>query len=312
MSSSEVNPEAPATTTGMPVGRATNVPGDVSVAEASPVALLRADVTGRVDFANAAWRDLWAVDPADLQGHGWLALLTPEGGAKLLTLLERAAPDGEVRSSDQRLRSEHAWRWTRWSIKRAGDGDCVVLAVTDVHEDLAEREALRFRALHDPLTGLVNRAQLIDLTGHALRGHVRHPALLAMLFVDLDGFKAVNDAHGHALGDRVLVEVSTVMRAAVRPEDVLSRIGGDEFAVLCDGLERPADVIAIAERVRGALEGLTTVDGVALSLSASLGVAYADGAHEAPEAILDRADQAMYREKRRRVCDVHDWSPSST
>jgi diguanylate cyclase (GGDEF)-like protein len=285
----------------------------LSLADAAPVALLRADPDGHVDFVNAAWRELSGLGPGASAGHGWLEGLSPEGGAMVLALAGQVASKAEVRTSDHQLLVAGDWRWTRWLIKGiVGAGGVVVMAVTDVDRDHAEREALRFRALHDPLTGLVNRSQFVELTEHALRGHRRHPGLLAVLFVDLDHFKEINDTYGHAWGDQVLIAVSAALRGAVRPEDVLARIGGDEFAVMCDRLDEHADAVAIADRVRGALRDPVIVDDVALDLSVSVGVAYANGAREVPEMILDRADQAMYEEKRRCAADVAAASRSST
>ncbi|MDE0802691.1 MAG: diguanylate cyclase [Acidimicrobiales bacterium] len=284
----------------------------VSLADVAPVGLLRADRDGRVDFDNAAWRDLCGLDRGESAGHGWLERLRPESGAMLLALVAEVASDGEVRTSDHQVLVAGDWRWTRWLINGiAGGAGAVVMAVTDVDQDHVEREALAFQALHDPLTGLVNRPQFFELIEHALRGHRRHPGLLAVLFLDIDDFKAVNDTHGHAWGDRVLVAISSALQAAVRPEDVLARIGGDEFAVMCDRLDDQTDAATIADRVRGALRDPMVIDGVVVDLGVSVGVAYANGAREAPEAILDRADRAMYQEKRRDASDADALSHSS-
>jgi diguanylate cyclase (GGDEF)-like protein len=160
-----------------------------------------------------------------------------------------------------------------------------------------EREKLAHQALHDPLTGLPNRTLLYDRTALALRSTGRYGGSIALLFVDLDNFKMINDAFGHEAGDALLLDVARRLQAEIRPSDTAARLGGDEFIVLCERLEDPEqDAVAVAKRLLAALRRPFELHGKAVSISASIGIAVATGG-EAPDTLVSRADGAMYRAK---------------
>lgn len=163
---------------------------------------------------------------------------------------------------------------------------------------LAEKQArLEHQALHDPLTGLANRVLLLDRLDHALGAMDRHTTRPAVLFLDLDHFKSVNDARGHTVGDQLLVEVAARLHNVTRPSDTMARLGGDEFVVLCEELHDPiAEGTAVAERVIESLQQPFAIGRRETYVSASIGVAAA-GPGDNAEMILARADQAMYRAK---------------
>jgi diguanylate cyclase (GGDEF)-like protein len=169
--------------------------------------------------------------------------------------------------------------------------------------DLDEANAQLARlALHDPLTGLANRALLLQHLEHALAVQSRRGGSVAVLFADLDRFKVVNDSLGHLAGDAVLQVVAARLTAAVRPSDVVARLGGDEFAVVIDTVSDADEVAAIAERVRRACSEPLSVQGREVFATASVGVAFAtDGAARAPREraveLLQHADVAMYEAK---------------
>jgi diguanylate cyclase (GGDEF)-like protein len=157
-------------------------------------------------------------------------------------------------------------------------------------------EQLQARVLTDPLTGLPNRAQFLEAVGRACR-RADAPARVAVLYVDLDDFKVVNDALGHAAGDALLAEVADRLRRATRGVDVVTRLGGDEFAVLVDALAAPEDVARVVARVAAALGAPVEVHGRPVRPAASVGVAHWDGA-ATPAELVRNADLAMYRAKR--------------
>ena len=159
-------------------------------------------------------------------------------------------------------------------------------------------ERLKRRALHDPLTGLPNRTLFVDRLGHALeRTRRRRGRKVAVLFMDLDGFKVVNDSLGHEVGDLLLTVVAQRLRRCLRPEDTLARFGGDEFVVLLEEVERPQGSILVAERIAEELRRPFAVEGRELFASASIGIAVGDVRTKTSEDLLRDADTAMYRAK---------------
>ncbi|HEY5155548.1 MAG TPA: GGDEF domain-containing protein [Acidimicrobiales bacterium] len=159
-------------------------------------------------------------------------------------------------------------------------------------------ELLLYAARHDTLTGIPNRSHFYDEL-EALRGSPASGATLgpAVLFADLDGFKAVNDTRGHGVGDAVLVVVARRLQSAIRPGDVLARVGGDEFAVLCVDLSDRADALAVADRLIEAVRRPIQVDGVSVVVGLSIGVAFRAPGAAAGQGLVDEADRALYRAK---------------
>ena len=153
------------------------------------------------------------------------------------------------------------------------------------------RRALEWAATHDVMTGLPNRSSFVS----AIDAQPADGAT-AVLYLDLDDFKPVNDLHGHALGDRVLAEVATRLRHGVRPTDLVARLGGDEFAVLCPSIGAMEQAGALADRLVGAVSEPLHIDGVDVRVGLSIGIAVlADG--DGPDEVLDRADDALRRAK---------------
>jgi diguanylate cyclase (GGDEF)-like protein len=175
-----------------------------------------------------------------------------------------------------------------------GHNAYVVVAV-DMTERIALEEELRHQAFHDALTGLGNRALFGDRLEHALARQQRSRMSLAVLSVDLDDFKVVNDAHGHLVGDRLLVETGARMRSLIRPDDTAARMGGDEFAVLLEGVDVD-EAQAVAQRMLTALRLPLLVDDTGIAVTASIGIAVAHGNLSAT-ALLHCADVAMYEAK---------------
>lgn len=173
----------------------------------------------------------------------------------------------------------------------------------DLKQALEERqvlqEALLHQAFYDKLTGLPNRALLFDRLQHAFLEAVRHQQSLALLFVDLDSFKSVNDRFGHAVGDQLLVEAAKRMLSVARQEDTVARLGGDEFTVVLKDPDSLDSAMAAANRILEKISEPYHIQDVELSVSASIGVSMSYPKGDKPEDLLREADDAMYQAKAR-------------
>ena len=174
-------------------------------------------------------------------------------------------------------------------------------------------EQFHSSALHDALTGLPNRLLLLERLEHALlrSGRLGHP--VAILFIDLDHFKSVNDNHGHLVGDELLVAVAKRMARLIRPGDTLARLSGDEFVIVCEAISEKLQIHLVATRIVEALAAPFKLDQILVELSASVGIAFSAEDEDDPEQVLREADIAMYQAKRRgggthQVIDVREQS----
>jgi diguanylate cyclase (GGDEF)-like protein len=161
------------------------------------------------------------------------------------------------------------------------------------------QDGLAHRVLHDPLTDLPNRTLFLDRLALALARLHRARTNIAVLFIDLDHFKIVNDSLGHGAGDQLLVEIGERLREAIRPSDTIARFGGDEFVVLCEGITDARDAVAVGQRIVAAASYPFLLEGREMFVSASVGVALALDGAATPETLLRDADVAMYRAKER-------------
>jgi diguanylate cyclase (GGDEF)-like protein/PAS domain S-box-containing protein len=174
----------------------------------------------------------------------------------------------------------------------------IVLTIRDVTERVTLEEHLRHQALHDPLTGLGNRVLFQDRVAHGLTRAERTKDEVAVLFLDLDNFKEINDSLGHAAGDAVLVQTANRLRTCLRDSDTAARFGGDEFAVLLERARGEGEVMDVANRISAALSRPLQVEGKDVDIAASIGIARAAPQQNADE-VLRNADVAMYHAKAR-------------
>jgi diguanylate cyclase (GGDEF)-like protein len=185
------------------------------------------------------------------------------------------------------------------------------LVNAQVRADLLDSSArAKDVALHDALTGLPNRPLLLERIEHALRNSLRSKRVVAVLFIDLDRFKRVNDTYGHQVGDELLVAVAARLTSTLRPGDTLARLSGDEFIIVCEGLDEEDQVDGIARRLAEAISIPFELGRVAVNLTASIGIAFAAPGSD-PEQLLHKSDIAMYQVKRKggaqhHVIDVHE------
>lgn len=172
-----------------------------------------------------------------------------------------------------------------------------VVSVVDITARKLLEDRLRHEALHDPLTGLANRVLFLEQLERAMAQADRQGTSVATMFIDLDGFKEINDRLGHEAGDRALIEVATRLRQSVRTGDTIARFGGDEFALLFEGVGIPDEVVSAAERILASLMTPYIVDGEEVRLNASVGIAVAGDSGTGPTRLLRNADVALYRAK---------------
>jgi len=271
------------------------------------------DASGEIFLTNEAWRRFARANgtpPREVsEGANYLDVCDSAGSAGSEDAAAfadglRSVLDGRIEEFAMEYPC-HSPTEKRWFVARATRflaGDVAEGAVV-AHEDITERklaeEATAHLALHDPLTDLPNRRLLRDRLEHALSRAAREGTAVAVLYLDLGGFKSVNDELGHEAGDRLLVAVAGRLRGCLRGADTASRLGGDEFVVVLEGVGDGGEALALAERIALALEEPYSVGGAERTLTASMGVALSAHSHrEDPEELLRSADLAMYRSKR--------------
>jgi len=255
--------------------------------------VLVTDRTGRASFLSRSAERLLApdADPIDL-----IAAIDPRDRRQLSTALESAVP-GRSSTNEVRIPGRHGLRTFEMSVQDLTADPAVgglVLTGHDVTEHLALQIEMEHRALHDPLTGLPNRALLNDRCGQALRADAREGTTTGVLLFGLDRFKEINDTFGHHYGDEVLAQVGSRLTGVVRKVDTVARLGGDEFAVVLPAVGSVAGARAIATKLRAALEAPFQVDGVDLDVEASVGVVLSGEHGQDAITLLRHADIAMY------------------
>jgi diguanylate cyclase (GGDEF)-like protein/PAS domain S-box-containing protein len=258
------------------------------------------DADAVVRYQTPSGRRVLGHDPALLVGQRLTGLLRPDDGRRLLEVLREAAATPETSVTLELPVWHREGRWcdtetTVTSLLHDPRIHGIVLNTRDVSERRRLEEALTRQAFSDALTGLANRALFRDSVEDALTN--AQAGSVAVVFMDLNGFKAVNDSQGHAVGDKLLALVGHRLRNCVRPGDVVARLGGDEFAVLVVGDKAEAGAVWVADRIRRVLAGDFVLDTRSVSLGAAIGIAVNDEGAETADQILRNADLAMYRAK---------------
>jgi diguanylate cyclase (GGDEF)-like protein len=292
-----------------------------AVLESLPTATVLVGRDGRIESANAAWRahdDLLRHEGlhAGAVGDDYLASmaprLTPADHATLVDGLRRLAGGsvGEPTTFDHDYACRVASQtlWLRVQASRVEPSGRLVVSHTDITERVRGEQVLHWQADHDQLTGLPNRARMLGLIAEALDPEVDRPIGTALLFLDLDAFKTVNESLGHRLGDALLAQAAGRLLEQVRPGDAVSRLGGDQFLVLAQDCDS-AEAAALAFRLQSSFALPFTAGGMSIPLSVSIGVAVAHtGSHDA-HGLLSDADAAMHAAKGLGRDRVHLFSP---
>jgi diguanylate cyclase (GGDEF)-like protein len=277
-----------------------------TVIEQSPLGTLIFRPDGSTLLSNTAWKQLWSFgeegDPEDMNVFEDKQIYA----AGLVPYIEETMVGGAVITppllyDPTRFGVKANWRWFRAFIYPVRDESATLSEVTIILEDVTERRALEERiahqAFHDSLTGLANRTLFADRLEHALARTERQEDEIAVMFIDLDDFKHVNDSLGHGAGDSLIVEIATRISACLRTQDTFARFGGDEFVLLLEDVDE-GGAIVVAERILREIRSPITIDGSELSVTASIGIVLGDSARIRGEELLRSADAAMYRSKR--------------
>jgi diguanylate cyclase (GGDEF)-like protein/PAS domain S-box-containing protein len=269
------------------------------LAETVPVGLMQVDSEMQIVYTNdrlheilgtaraeTASQQLANVEPADrLLIEEAFAGLLGEGADAEVEVAVTGRPDGAARHCQVSLRA---------LTHEGGEVSGAIACLVDVSDSIAMREELRRRATHDELTGCLNRAAITRALEQSIADGESDQER-ALLFIDLDGFKEVNDENGHAAGDELLRAVAGHLRASVRGGDLVGRLGGDEFLVLCPNMDEPT-----ARRLADRLAVSAAAGAATHEVRASVGVSWSRGSEVDAETLLARADRAMYDVKRER------------
>ncbi len=320
-----------------------------SLVQGSSDVIMIAGPSGALSYVSPAALRVYNRDPEDLVGGNLLNLVHPEDVDRVLAEVRRILArtrgarfsNGEPSARVEcRIRSgEGEWLHVESTVNPYRDG--LILNSRDITERVRLQAQLQHNAFHDPLTDLPNRALFAQRVRAALSAQGPVGTAVAVLFLDLDGFKAVNDTAGHQVGDELLVQAARRLQAAVRSEDTVARFGGDEFAVLVRGRLGHPQVRDLAERIRGALSEPYWIGGAELGVAASIGIAFgpdaplpvpepasaaggparpdgtrkdrdgaAGAADSAADELLRNADLAMYQAKSRGKGRVVLYTPA--
>jgi diguanylate cyclase (GGDEF)-like protein/PAS domain S-box-containing protein len=262
------------------------------------------DPRGRLTYQSVAVRQVLGYRSADLGRSSLLSLIHPDDmqwGRRLFGEV-LARPRSQLTGETRVHHADGTWRVMEWTLTNLVDDPTVggvVVNARDISQRKALEEQLSHQALHDPLTGLPNRVLFTDRVEHALARRDGRHRDVAVLFLDLDDFKTVNDSLGHGSGDKLLAAVAERLHAALRPADTVARMGGDEFAILIDEPVTAGAPTGVAERVLDALREPLVIGRRSVRVGASIGIAWSDGRRLRAADLLRDADIAMYAAKRR-------------
>ncbi len=258
---------------------------------------------GVLDYVNGRMQEFFGITQEDMIEGGWRHVVHPDDLDNCLRRWTQSLRTGEACETEFRLR-RHDGQY-RWHVGRATAGRDSLGNInkwfgtnTDIHEQKESEEKLNYYAHHDPLTDLPNRPELMSCLASAIERRRENPdSRFAVLFLDLDRFKVINDSLGHAVGDKLLIAIAGRLRAMVRPGDIVARLGGDEFTILLNRTGSEKEVANVVERIQARIAEPFMVDNYEVFTTASVGVILSNELDRSPDEYLRDADAAMYRAK---------------
>lgn len=276
-----------------------------TLARALPGAALLTEASGNLLFANPAWEDLTGQDTEAARGMRWLEVIHQADADRLRELFSHPATRTtqtlslDVRSGSQDDRQ----RWYRVearAVRALGSTSAVwVLSFVDITGLKDTLSQLEYGRTRDPLTGALNRSEIVEHAAWALARQSRRQWTTAALFIDLDGFGNVNEAYGYEHGDQVLTALAHRIRSSLRLCDAFGRYGGDAFVAVCEQLDDETQAISIGRRILREVAEPITIGTSTTRLQASIGIALADRSTATAEEVISRADMAMYVARQR-------------
>ncbi|MGV3593336.1 MAG: bifunctional diguanylate cyclase/phosphodiesterase, partial [Gammaproteobacteria bacterium] len=275
-----------------------------AVSETAQDAIVMIDAEGRIVYWNRAAERSLGYTAEEAIGHSFPEFMASEtqgaralGGLHQFTQTGQGLPSGVIELAARRKDGTSLPVELSVSAMRLHSQWHVVAFVRDISERKRSETYIQHLARHDALTNLANRRVFVEALGDEILRAQRDAGSVAVLYLDLDHFKDINDTLGHPMGDRVLQEVAARLLAVARETDTVARFGGDEFAVLQAGFSDPANCAALAERILTALAVPIMLDGNEIRIGTSVGIALYDNAGDDAEKLLSQADVALYRAK---------------
>ncbi|NVK72422.1 diguanylate cyclase [Marinomonas sp. CT5] len=256
------------------------------------------DRDGIFVFVSAAFEKMFGYAPQEVIGKPMVEMVYPEDRERTLDVAESVVGGYMLPGFENRwVRKDGKVVNVLWSARWSDEHQVRIAVAHDITERKKMEAQLLYAAGHDDLTGLPNRTLLLDRLQSSLMLAERERAGLSVLFIDIDGFKEINDGYGHAIGDLLLQQIAIRLVGCVRKSDTVGRLGGDEFLIVLNKVNHTESASLVAEKIRVALSDVFVIEGALLSVSASIGIAcYPEYGKEALE-LVQFADKAMYQAK---------------